>query len=195
MRKNKFAIALLLTLAGCFALAPRSAAQSAPAFELGGNYTYVRANAGPGECGCINMQGGGGWGSYNLTSSLGIVGEVAAQHASNIGPLAAALTLTSFLGGVRYKPRPAQTFVPFVQVLLGGAHASGDMAPGTPGIPGSSNAFALTAGGGLDIRVSEHFAVRAIQADYYYTRFTNGVNDHQNNLRLGAGLVIRFGSK
>ena len=90
--------------AGCFAFAPRSAAQSAPAFELGGNYTYVRANAGPGECGCINLQGGGGWGSYNLTSSLGIVGEVAAQHASNIGPLAADLTLTSFLGR-----RPLQT--------------------------------------------------------------------------------------
>jgi hypothetical protein len=75
------------------------------------------------------MQGGGGWGSYNLTGSLGIVGEVAAQHASNIGPLAADLTLTYFLAGVRYKPRPARTFVPFVQVLLGGAHASGDMAP------------------------------------------------------------------
>jgi outer membrane immunogenic protein len=195
MRKNQIAIALLLGLAGCSTFASRVAAQSAPAFEAGGNYTYVRTNAAPGDCGCINMQGGGGWASYNVTRSLGIVGEVAGQHASNIAPLSADLTLVSFLAGARYKPRPTRTFAPFVQVLLGGAHASGDMAPGEPGIPGSANAFALTAGGGVDIRVSEHFAVRAFQADYYYTRFQNGVNDHQNNLRLGAGLVFRFGSR
>jgi peptidoglycan-associated lipoprotein len=195
MCRNKFVLALLLTLAGCIAFAPSSAAQSTPAYELGGNYTYVRTNAGPGECGCIDLQGGSGWGGYNLSRSLGVVGEVAVQHVSNIAPLSANLTLTSFLAGVRYKPRPTRFFVPFVQVLLGGAHASGDMAPGTPGIPGSSNAFALTAGGGLDIRLSEHFAIRAIQADYYYTRFPNGANDHQNNLRIGAGVVVRFGSR
>jgi opacity protein-like surface antigen len=195
MQKHQIAIALLLTLAGGLVFAQRSAAQTTPAFELGGNYTYVRANAAPGDCGCINMQGGSGWGNFNLTRTLGVVGEVAAQHASNIGPLSASLTLTSFLAGVRYKPKSWRVFIPFVQVLVGGAHASGDMAPGTPGIPGSSNALAMTAGGGLDIRLSEHFAVRAFQADYYYTRFTNGVNDHQNNVRLGAGLLIRFGSR
>jgi outer membrane immunogenic protein len=195
MPKMKITVATLIAIA-CYApFAPRSSAQSAPAFDLGGNYTYVRVNAAPGDCGCINMQGGSGWASYNLSRSLGVVGEVAVQHASNIAPLSADLTLTSFLGGVRYKVKPARVFIPFVQVLIGGAHASGDMAPGAPGIPGSANAFAMTAGGGLDIRLSERFAVRAFQADYYYTRFTNGVNDHQNNLRLGVGLVLRFGSK
>jgi hypothetical protein len=193
MKKNQFTIALLFALTGCSTLAPGSAAQSAPAFAFGGNYSYVRTNAGPGDCGCINLQGGSGWGSFNLSRSVGIVGEVAAQHASNIAPLTANLTLTSFLGGIRLSPKPARVFAPFVQVLLGGAHASGSMAPGNPGIAGSSNAFAMTAGGGLDIQLSEHFAVRAIQADYFYTRFTNGVNDHQNSLRMGAGLVIRFG--
>jgi hypothetical protein len=130
-----------------------------------------------------------------MRRSFGIVGEVAVPRASNIAPLSADLTLTSFLGGIRYKVKPARVFIPFVQVLIGGAHASGDMAPGAPAIPGSANAFAMTAGGGMDIRLSEHFAVRAFQADYYYTAFTNGVNDHQNNLRLGAGLVRGFGSK
>jgi hypothetical protein len=48
------------------------------------------------------------------------------------------------------------------------------MTPGTPGIPGSSNTFALTAGGGLDLRLSVHFAIHVIQADYHYTRFENG---------------------
>jgi hypothetical protein len=47
----------------------------------------------------------------------------------------------------------------------------------------------------VHIRLTEHFALRVIQADYYYTRFTNGVNDHQNNLRLSEGLIFRFGSR
>jgi hypothetical protein len=30
-------------------------------------------------------------------------------------------------------------------------------------------------------------------ADYYLTRFDNGTNDHQNNLRIAVGVVVRFG--
>ena len=77
--------------------------------------------------------------------------------------------------------------------LLGGAHAGGTLAPGNSGLPGSANAFALTAGGGLDIGLTRHIALRAFEADYYLTRFDNGVNDHQNNLRIEAGVIFRFG--
>jgi peptidoglycan-associated lipoprotein len=85
-------------------------------------------------------------------------------------------------------------FKPFAQVLFGGAHASGSLAPGSASISGSPNAFAMTGGGGLDIGLTEHILLRAIQADYYLTHFDNGVNTRQNNFRIGAGLVIHFGS-
>jgi outer membrane immunogenic protein len=194
MRKTQF-ILLPLTLAACSLFAANASAQSGSLLEAGVNYNYVRTNAAPGNCGCINLQGGSGWAAYNFTRSFGIVGEVASQHASNISPFAADLTLTSFMGGVRYKKSIGGRFSPFAQVLLGGAHASGSMAPGNSGIPGSPNAFAMAAGGGIDLRLSRHFALRIIQADYYYTRLANGVNDHQNNLRIGVGLLIRLGSK
>jgi hypothetical protein len=139
------------------------------------------------------MNGGSGWVAFNLSHSLGIVGEVAGQHASNISSSGADLTLTSFLAGPRYRLRATGRFAPFVQALLGGAHASGSLAPGSSGLPGTANAFAMIAGGGLDIGFSRHIALRAFEADYYLTRFDNGVNDHQNNLRIAAGLVIRFG--
>jgi hypothetical protein len=60
-------------------------------------------------------------------------------------------------------------------------------------VAGSANAFAMTAGGGLDIGFTPHIALRAFEADYYLTRFENGTNDHQNNLRLGAGVMVRLG--
>jgi len=53
----------------------------------------------------------------------------------------------------------------------------------------------MTAGGGLDVELTKRFAVRAFQADYYLTHFANGVNDHQNNLRISVGLVLRLGKK
>jgi outer membrane immunogenic protein len=195
MTKTQVVTLSLVTLACCFLFTTNAAGQSNSRLEVGANYNYVRANAAPGDCGCISMQGGNGWIGYNLFHSFALVGEVGSQYASNIAPFAAALTLTSFMGGVRYKKNIGERFSPFVQVVAGGAHASGSMAPGNSGIPGSSNAFAMAVGGGIDLSVSRHFALRLIQADYYYTRFPNGVNDRQNNLRIGAGVVIRFGSR
>jgi hypothetical protein len=43
--------------------------------------------------------------------------------------------------------------------------------------------------------LTRHWAVRAAQVDYFLTRFSNGVNDHQNNLRFSAGVVYQFGAR
>jgi outer membrane immunogenic protein len=194
MNKTQF-ILLPLTMACCFMVAPSSAAQSLSRIEAGANYNYTRTNAAPGQCGCISLQGGSGWVGLNVIPPFDLIAEVGSQYATNISPFAAGLTVTSYMGGIRYQRNTNARLSPFIQAVAGGAHAGGSMAPGNSGIPGSSNAFAMAAGGGIDLRLSEHFAFRVIQADYYYTRFPNGVNDHQNNLRVGAGLVVRFGSR
>ncbi len=188
-------IALLLLALGFTATAPRLAAQSGSSglVDVGVDYNYVRANAPAGGCGCFGLNGGSGWAAFNFNRSLGIVGEIASQHASNISGTGADLTLTSFLAGPRYTWTHAGRFAPFAQLLLGGAHASGSLAPGNSGLPGSANAFAMTAGGGLDIGLTRRIALRAFEADYYLTRFDNGVNDHQNNLRIVSGVIFRLG--
>jgi outer membrane immunogenic protein len=191
-KKMRRAAFFAVMLAVYFCLAQAAAAQSA--FDVGGGYSYVHTNAPPGECGCFSMNGGYGWLGYHLGHGVAIVGELAVQHAGNIANTGADLTLTSFLGGPRYTSHAFGRLQPFAQVLIGGAHASGGLSPGSSGF-GSSNAFAMIAGGGLEIRLTERVALRAIEADYYYTRFNNGANDHQNNLRIGAGVVVRFGER
>lgn len=168
-------------------------AQSGSGVEVGVDYNYVRSNAPAGGCGCFGLNGGSGWVAFKFSRSLGLVGEIASQHASNISSTGADLTLTSYLAGARYTWTQAGRFAPFAQALLGGAQAGGTLAPGNSGLPGSPNAFAMTAGGGLDIGLTPRIAVRALEADYYLTRFDNGVNDHQNNLRIEAGVIFRFG--
>jgi hypothetical protein len=32
-----------------------------------------------------------------------------------------------------------------------------------------------------------------VQAEYFMTKIPDGLNNRQNNFRLGAGIVIRFG--
>lgn len=187
-------VTFLLLALGFTAAAPRSAlAQRGSLLDVGIAYNYVRTNVPAGGCGCFSLNGGSGWVAFNLTRSLGIVGEIASQRASNISSTGVDLTLTSFLAGPRFRWSHTRHFAPFAQALLGGAHASGSLAPGSSGLSGSPNTIALIAGGGLDIALTRHIALRALEADYYLTRFDNGVNDHQNNLRIAAGVIIRFG--
>ena len=64
--------------------------------------------------------------------------------------------------------------------------------PGRRGPAGATTDFAMIAGGGLDIPISRHIAIRPIEADHLLTRLPNGGNNVENNLRLSAGLVIRI---
>jgi outer membrane immunogenic protein len=193
---NTKTVATLLLALGFTAMASRTAvAENGSLVDAGIDYNYVRSNAPAGDCGCFSLNGGSGWAAFNLTHSIGIVGEIASQHASNISSTGADLTLTSFQAGPRYTRTVAGRFTPFAQFLLGVVHAGGDLAPGGSGIAGSSNAFAMTTGGGLDINLTRRIAVRAFEADYYLTHFDNGVNDHQNNFRIAAGVIVRFGGR
>jgi hypothetical protein len=53
-------------------------------------------------------------------------------------------------------------------------------------------------GGGLDIKVSKHIALRPIGADYYLARlpsFVTGNDTNQNHFRYSAGINFLFGAK
>jgi hypothetical protein len=54
----------------------------------------------------------------------------------------------------------------------------------------SSTGFAAEAGGGLDLRLDERWAVRLAQVDY---RFVNLADEDSDRLRLSAGLVFAWG--
>jgi hypothetical protein len=57
------------------------------------------------------------------------------------------------------------------------------------GVSATENAFAMTLGTGVDVRVTPRFAVRVIQTDYLLSRLAGAT---QNNLRLSTGLVFRL---
>jgi hypothetical protein len=60
------------------------------------------------------------------------------------------------------------------------------------GVADGTSAFAGRLGGGVDLPLNSGIAVRLIQADYYMTSFKNSADDRQNNVLLGAGIILHW---
>jgi peptidoglycan-associated lipoprotein len=165
--------------------------------EVAVTYTYVRANAPPGECSCFSMNGA----SASFAKPFGEghwagVFDLSAAHASGISAGNYDLTLSVFTAGARYRPWPDSRWNPFGEALVGASHASGSLVEGnTPAAQDGSLRFASNVGGGLDYWLNDHWSLRVLQADYLLTTYSNRTNNHQNNLRLGIGAAFHFGSR
>lgn len=189
---------IAVSLGAASAQAPNQsklAAASAPRPELALGFSYLRSNAPPGGCTCFNLYGGNATFAWPIAKGpFAVVGDITAAKSGSITSHGFGLTLSTYTVGARYEPKLHSTLIhPFGQALIGVAHASGSLVvgPGTS-VGNAGAAFAGSIGGGLDVAASKRVWVRAFQADYLPTTFDNGTNNHQNNLRIGAGLVIRF---
>jgi len=195
--KRSWILLTALFFAALLAGAPAHA-QDAPKIDLFGGYSYVHANVVITGTG-INLNGGSASVAYNVNHWFGVAFDFGGYMQGNVANSGASLTFETFLAGPRFSLRTRSKLTPFVQVLLGGGHAGGTVYTSPLGSAlaplGTSNAFAFTAGGGLDLKVSSAISLRLFQADYMYTQFSNANNNRQNNLRLSAGIVFNFGRR
>jgi opacity protein-like surface antigen len=171
-----------------FAFARSAKAQDNPKGEVAGNYTYIHINPGGFSTVTIDCHGGGGSAAWSLNHYLAVVGEFSGCKWTGFSGVSAH-TFT-YLFGPRLTYRAYSRLEPFGEVLLGGAHIRGT----TIGFnsSGSDTAFAVAIGGGADYKWKPSVAIRFIQADYLYSRLGGTT---QNNLRLQAGVVFRFGDR
>ena len=104
-------------------------------------------------------------------------------------PLKIDWRLYNFLGGIQVKDNSSEaTFKPFAHALAGVAHTRMDSRiEGVFRGTDRDTAPAGAVGGGVDIRVSRRFDIRAIQLDYNPTKFFDGT---QHNFRTGVGIVL-----
>lgn len=172
---------------------PIRAQQNPTPIELYGGYEYVRFNihanvAGQLPSQTFNGNGGDGELVYNVNRWLGALGDFSGLWATNAvtGGDGAAIP---YLFGPRVNLRTGRD-TPFVQILLGGVATSSGLEK-----PGWQSHFAMTAGGGIDFRVSEHLSLRPLQAEYFMTKIPNGLNNRQNNFRYSAGVSLLLGKR
>lgn len=138
------------------------------------------------------LQGGAVDLSAEFYHGLSIVANVAGAHASNISSSGVNLTMVTTTFGPRYTWSHSQKLAIFGHGLIGEAFGLDSVFPSPGGAETDFNTFALQVGGGVDLRFSKHFGLRAVQADWVRTQFPNSTTNVQNNLRLGAGIVFRL---
>lgn len=165
--------------------------------------TTVKVNR---ETGFVN-----GWNAslgVNANSWLGFVGD----FSGNYGPIdyrgtvgannvifGTRARIHQYLVGPQFSGRSDSTRI-FVRALIGAVTKRESVTLGGEYIEDTDTGFAIGAGGGLDVRISDRLAWRAFQADYFWYRFgqpkliVNGNQTSnsitQSNFRISTGLVF-----
>jgi opacity protein-like surface antigen len=172
-----------------FAVTAR-AQETAPKFDVFAGYSYVQANPGVPGVDSFHLHGGNASLGYNFKSWLSAVADFGGYTNGNILSSGRSGTFSTYLFGPRVSYRHYRRITPFGQVLFGTAHANASAF----GTTNTQNAFAMTAGGGLDYKLFDHIAIRPFQAEYLMTRFREGSlgTRTENNVRLSTGFVVRF---
>ena len=138
-------------------------------------YSYFRL----GGSGGLNQNGISGSLAYKPIPYLGIVGDFGGYHAS---PGGVSFNTYTFLFGPRLIVHKPSNLTPFVQFLGGADH----LTAGYGG--GSTTNFAYSIGGGVDIGVLPHLALRP-QLDYVGMRTPGSAT---NCTRVSISAVVRF---
>jgi hypothetical protein len=209
---RKFGILMSMVLCLPLALAAQiggampAGSENGTRATLFGGYSYLRN-------GSNGFNGWEGQGTFNFNRYLGVTADVSGDSLtpfsfSALGASASTYQhLTNYLFGPTVTAGLGRSAV-FAHALFGEAHSSLGAGLTIPIIGGistgltSANTFAMAFGGGIDIGLTRHLAIRAVQVDYIRTQFnaidalTTGLSssfgNRQNSFRYSTGIVFRF---
>jgi hypothetical protein len=173
------------------ALACGATAQDLPKVELFGGYSFLHLDvpdeiAGPSTViPNVNLHGWRAGVTTNFGNHFGLVVEGSGHYGTaSFSGIPVDATAYSVLAGPRLATRYRRlTF--FATGLVGPAYARAEEF----GESASTVALAAAMGGGVDLHLNRHFAVRT-HPEYFLTRF---LDERQDNFRFSTGLVFKFG--
>ena len=198
---------MLLAVAGVLCSIGTLAAaqdQPAPKWELYGGYSAFYPGCDlhgllPGgvvpvsSCLTWNARGVGASVTYNFNRWFGLTVDSSGQWGSGETGLVARIDRSEFFN---ISAGPKMTFrthyfSPFLEVLVGEHRLRSE-------VFGSDDEFGFMAGGGLDLNLNRHFALRLIRADFVYSNHQYGPSSivpgtDVRGVRLQSGVVFMFG--
>jgi outer membrane immunogenic protein len=192
MRHLRSAVLLVLVLALPWAVHAQAISMGGVSdnisrLVIGANYNYFHANAPPGQCGCFSLNGGSGTVVYNITSRWAAVADLTVGHATNVDNSLQNITIFNYLFGPRYTRRMKSRFVPYGQILLGGAREDVNFQ-----FTINRQSFGLLAGGGVTTPLKHRFGLTLGEVDWIHTRIPNAVNNSQNDIRVSTGVTFNL---
>lgn len=162
-----------------------------PVLETSVGYTFIQANAPPGQCGCFSANGGYASAVFNMPHRFGIVADLAAVHANTVGSATQSITIANFLFGPRYRFHPVfKRYAAYAQVLGGNSQELSSYAA-VQNVHGA----AFSVGGGLTTTLTPHLGWTIVEADWVHSFLPNAQNNLQNDLRISSGFTFRLGPR
>jgi hypothetical protein len=214
---------LALVSAALAFTATAPAQNSTPRFEIFGDYSYMQFNPTLSGLQSKAFNGGGGGAQINFGRYFGIKGEFQGYGSTNwtdtitatpvvtphggtipIGTYTSRANMFTYLFGPTFGVH-ASRFNVYGEVLFGGSNSTGyvnlanaiDANGGTLAVNGSQHPYTMAVGGGVDLKVHQHIALRLGEFDWILTRYTNPITstNNQNSFRYLGGVVFTFGGE
>lgn len=174
-------------------------------FDLFGGYSFLRGSHPEGD---KSLHGFHVSAAAAFDRHLSIAGDLS-NHRSSIDdlrilpvPIDLRLQTLSFVAGPRFYWRKEERVTPFAHGMVGVSRVSlsvdldqaRDLIGRIEGLEDitlslSDTGLTFAAGGGVDIRATDRFAIRAVQADYMLIKISG---ESINNIRLSFGVVGRW---
>jgi hypothetical protein len=203
---RKLAISMCVFLCLPFMAMAQSSENVATRGTIYGGYSLMHNNS-------TNFNGWETQGTFNFVRHFGITADVSgdSNNLNGISFLGFSAGTQQHLYNFMFGPTATAYFGKssvFGHALFGEAHTGLSAGVSIPILGGfsapltSANSFAMAFGGGVDIGLSKHFAIRAAQLDFIRTSFnatdalasglSTSLNNSQNSLRYSGGVVFRF---
>jgi hypothetical protein len=210
-RNGIFAILVLFFAQAAFA-------QDTSRFDVFGEYSYLRFNPGISQLHSRSFSGGGGGLEINFAHIFAIKAEFMGYGSTSFTTTFTSPVVTS-LGTIppgTYSSQgnmftymfgpvvkiPISKVTPFGEILFGGSNSNGYVnlsrsivaGGGTIAATPTQHPFTMAVGGGIDIKLSTHFALRPVEIDYLLSRYSNPITNvnNQNSFRYLAGVIYKF---
>jgi outer membrane protein OmpA-like peptidoglycan-associated protein len=180
--------------------------QPAPKWELFGGYSFVDPGTDvhgllPGAVLPVssrvesNPRGAGASITFNFNRWFGLTGDVSADFSSGEKGVPMRIDDAEFFNlsaGPKVTFR-SRHFSPFLEALVGEHRLASE-------VFGSDHEVGFMAGGGLDLNLNRHFALRLIRADYLFSNHQYGPSSvvpatDVRGVRLQSGVVLMWGAK
>jgi opacity protein-like surface antigen len=165
-------------------------------YELEGGYTYRSYY--PPSAARFGMNGWNATLDYNWKHWMGFVADATGTYKDQ-GAFGKSSIYTLMVGPRVHPFGHRHRLTPFGQFLIGAGYDrqqipnNGGFNPKT----NTSTAYVWAAGGGIDVRVTKRWAVRAFEYDYEKTHFSDFLkivaNPSESNRRITVGIIFRWG--
>lgn len=173
-----------------------TAAQNLSRVDVFGGYNYTNTHSSNGDTSNYS-----GWSAdaavypsnwFGLAANFGR--SASSEFTDSTGTQnAAKSSATRYLFGPRFRLSSSR-FTPFIEILVGGVSRSNLVGSNGAILVAAQKSFGVLAGGGLDVKLTSHIAIRPINVGLLSTWFSPGAGIHnsQDDVTISSGIVFRW---